>query len=151
MIKHGAPWRGKYARALRLTPHGLQTLSSNSLVTNAWGWEHVLGARRVAGKPREIAIHVAQSPFATPDSAAAAAATAASPFKAAPASEAELAVEPSGACLAQPWEKMFSSVAEVMSDFTWPVVMRFEAADEDTATRVLMRVRRAAERGMVEV
>ena len=63
LIKHGAPWRGSYARALRLTPSHLETLATNQQVTNAWPWAHVLGARRSPGKPSEIEIHVATNPL----------------------------------------------------------------------------------------
>ena len=85
LLKHGAPWRGKYARALRLTRHGLETLATNQTITNAWRWDQVLGARRVRGRPREIDVHVVPWPSsrarrpveAAADDAAAEAATAA--------------------------------------------------------------------------
>ena len=61
-----------------------------------------------------------------------------------------LAAEPI-ACLAQPWEAMTSAIGESLRTLAWGHSLRFEAADEATATRLITEVRRAAERGLHSV
>lgn len=63
VMKHGVPWRGVYARALRLSPIGIETLAANEEVTNTWRWEHVREAARVPGHPKQFTLHIAA--FAT--------------------------------------------------------------------------------------
>ena len=175
LIKHGAPWRGSYTRLLRISPKELATLSSSKEVTNRWRWDQVLGARPVRGRPREFVIHVAQDLFAaaaTPPSPTTAgpsppqqqlegkrpslsiesiAAKVAASRPATPMTDdMSLAAEPI-ACLAQPWEAMTSAIGESLRTLAWGHSLRFEAADEATATRLITEVRRAAERGLHSV
>ena len=133
LLKHGRPWRGSYSRLVRLTPTGLETLSTNTCVTNRWRWDEVLGARPVAGRPRLIQVHVTGSvPCVTP-----------SPPKWGAGGKEGGEDEGGGGCLGAPWR----ALREAFKGMIQCVV--FEAADEATAQNVLMQVRRAAERGML--
>ena len=140
VLKHGVPWRGSYARALRLTPSALQTLSANAVVTNSWGWDQVVGATRVPGSPAQLVIHVAIVPKPAPTVAPTDDGGAKRCEEGAPA-----------ACLLQPWRAALHSLVQHVSWHVcvWSVPLRFEAADEEACVRLLLRVRAAAERGVM--
>ena len=155
LIKHGPPWRGSYSRVLKLTPTTLQTLSSAHEVTNEWAWSAVLGARRVPGRSREMEIHIANhvlplgpsepSSMLPPPQPTTGGGSAGWDDMGEMGGMRSL-VEPSKPCLTEPLGVLLGAIGSM----TWPTVMRFEAADEATATRVLLQVRRAAERGLFQ-
>jgi hypothetical protein len=59
VVKHGLPWRGKYARVLVVSPCGVCTLDpASGALTNQWGWDKLLDVSPVGGQPTMIRLTV---------------------------------------------------------------------------------------------
>jgi hypothetical protein len=58
--KLGVPWRGRYARVLRVCGDGVSTLDPGSgAVTNVWPWSRVVACDAVAGSTTRLALQIA--------------------------------------------------------------------------------------------
>lgn len=59
LVKHGLPWRGKYARVLVVSTEGVRTLHpASGAPTNQWGWGEVLDASPVGDQPTMLRLSV---------------------------------------------------------------------------------------------
>ena len=124
MMKHGAPWRGSYARVLKLTPTGLQTLSSNAEVTNTWAWNDVMGARRVNGKPCEMELVVSQPVLPRRGLPHPSGLSQQQPLSRPSTSAADPALDESPPCLETPLGALINMTGTALARVTWPTAMR---------------------------
>jgi hypothetical protein len=59
VVKHGLPWRGKYARILVVSSHAVRTLDpASGAATNEWRWSELIDASPVGGQPTMIRLSV---------------------------------------------------------------------------------------------